>query len=124
MKKLLLSSLFLISASIVFSQKINERVYSSYSEDELATIISEQPEMVSILNYAVDHACYITNAPSGKSIDDFETINWDSEAVPSFTDLKKKIEKQNQYFLISGTNKMLVIKSEWVLKNEMENQQK
>ena len=124
MKKLLLSSLFLISASIVFSQKINERVYSSYSEDELATTISEQPEMVGILNYAIDHACYITNATSVKSTDGFETITWNSESVPSFVDLRKKIEKQNQYFLISGTNKMLVIKSEWVLKNELENQKR
>jgi len=32
-----------------------------------------------------------------------------------------KIENQNQYFRIEGTDKMMVVKSNYVLKNEIEN---
>jgi hypothetical protein len=122
MKKLVLIPLISFLVFRSFSQKLDERLSSSYSSEELSLIAESQPELINLLNYAVDHACYITTAPTGKSVNGLETIQLNSKETPSFTSLQKKIEKQNQYFLISGTNNMLVIKSEWVLKNEMENQ--
>jgi hypothetical protein len=72
-----------------------------------------------MLVYALDHAYYITVRPSGKT----EGIEQERALVigndSNFISLGLDILNRNQYIPLSGTDKMLVVKSEWVLMNEL-----
>ena len=75
--------------------------------------------------YAIDNACYVTKAPLSKSSELNSTIYWSSESIPTFLDLQRAygivLENFNQYILLEGTEKMVVVKSKIVLENEIQN---
>jgi hypothetical protein len=125
MKKLILLILPLLLSGSLYSQKYDQRLLKSYTVEELSVINSEDPSKINMLNYALDNACYITQAPSGKTIDDLQSIQLKNSGKNiCFAELGLKILNQNQYLLIQGTDKMLVVKSEFVLKNELQNSTK
>ncbi len=74
-------------------------------------------EELKLLNYALENAVYITGIPS-KNAMELKTISVPLTIV-KFTDAGLKIENQNQYFKIEGTDKMMVVKSNYVLHNEL-----
>jgi len=74
-------------------------------------------EELKLLNYALENAVYITEIPSKNAIE-LKTISVPLTMV-KFTDAGLKIENQNQYFKIEGKDKMLVVKSIYVLQNEL-----
>ena len=74
---------------------------------------------LSLLNYALNHAVYTTLLPN-KNAEQLKTLKV-SPSIVRFTDAALRIENQNQYFIIEGTDKMLVIKSKYVLQNELKN---
>jgi hypothetical protein len=100
------------------SQKYNPQLLKSYTKKELNNL---DKSTLDILDYGIQHAIYYADLPSDKNIqlkviDETQTIN--------FTDLGLQITNENQYFRISGSNKMLVVKSLYVLNNELINSNK
>lgn len=76
-------------------------------------------EELFLLEYALTNGFYITTMPSKESAD-IKKLNVTTE-IKKYTDIGLRIENQNQYFNIAGTDKMLVVKSKYVLQNELKN---
>jgi hypothetical protein len=120
MKRLFLLSSFLVVFSIANAQNADQRLYKSYSQDDIEQLLSNNPEAIQLLNYALDHACYLSAVPEGKDFSTLPEIHLSNLTdLPSFAELGLKIEKSNQYFKVTGTQQLLVVKSEWVLNYEL-----
>ena len=119
MKKVFILTLALVVSSLAFTQEIDGRLTKKYSQEELKIMINQNPANYKMLVYALDNACYVTDLPKGKADALTGTIDLDTSKKLSFIDLGLEIKKVNQYFGINGTNKMLVVKSESVLNNEL-----
>ena len=119
MKQILLFTIFLSASSVAFSQEIDARLSKRYSSTELADLKQNDPAKLTLLNYALDHACYITDVPKGKESGLNGVIEMNINEPIDFIALGLEIQKTNQYIRIKGTDKVLVVKSEWVLTNEM-----
>lgn len=116
--KLLISTAFLtLSIGFVSAQNYDSRLLKKFNHEELSSMEQNDPQSLDRYEYALDHAMYITDLPSGKSID-LPTITLNEEGQ-NFADLGLDIINTNQYFKIEGTDKMLVVKSVWVLDNEL-----
>ena len=120
MKNLLSLTLFLLISSVFNAQKA-DFLLNSYSNEELKEIKTTNPEKYDLLIYAIDHATYLSVFDQEKH----GSLNLkelpELKELPLFTDLKVKIEGQNQYFYAPQLNKILVVKSEWVLNHEKSN---
>ena len=79
----------------------------------------ENPEQLRMLNYALDNAFYVIDFPKEKKNELQKTITYDLKKKASFIELGLTIQKENQYFKINGSDKVLVLKSEWLLLNEL-----
>lgn len=119
MKHLFLLTFFLVVNSLVFSQEIDQRLTKKYSKQELYNMMEKSPSNYKLLVYALDNACYITELPVGKDDALDGTVAIDLSKEFTFLDLGLEIKNSNQYLKIDGTTKMLVVKSEWVLNNEL-----
>jgi hypothetical protein len=118
MKTASLLCFIFISAGSLFAQEIDDRLLSKYSQEELQTMIETDSEQYQLLNYALDNALYVANYYSSKE-GSFETILVDASNLPTFIELNLEITDRNQYFKISGVEKLLVVKSAIVLNHEM-----
>lgn len=116
MKKILFSIFVFSSSFAVFSQKYSVDLEKSYSKTELKKMNSEE---LSLLEYALINGVYVTALPQ-KEFTVIKPINANPD-INKFTDIGLRIENQNQYFKIVGTDKMLVVKSKYVLQNELKN---
>ena len=107
-------------SNVTFSQEkqMNNPLLKVYSEIELTLIQENEPLKYDLLVYAIDHAVYVIDFPKGKDVSIPNTISLPN-TNSSFLDLNLKIKDENQYFLIKGSDKVLVIKSFFVLKNEI-----
>lgn len=120
MKHFIFLAVSLFLSSLGFSQKIDETLSKKYSSEELITLKKVDSNTYELINYALQHACYIIDNPNGKNTSEFKAIS-----VPDMTNLNFQnlglsiIENQNQYFNIEGTDKLLVVKSTWVLNYEI-----
>jgi hypothetical protein len=99
---------------------MDSRLLERFSQQELTNLKDNNPEKLAMYNYALDNGCYTAEMPTGKSIT-LEEISIDAMKELNFISLGLNIEKQNQYFKIAGQDKMLVVKSEWVLNHELNN---
>jgi hypothetical protein len=119
MKNIFLLSLCMGIAIICNSQKTNSSLTNCYSTQELADYKANEPAKYELLLYAIDHATYLSDFDENKhsALKRIDT----SIPNPRFTDLEVKIEKVNQYFYAPKLNKVVVVKSEWVLRHEMKN---
>jgi|SRR5690606_12578534 len=123
MKRGLLYITFSLLVTIGYSQEVEQKLLKVYSSEEIAEMKKKDAQLYKALINGFDNIYYIAELPSGK-----ETENLPSITIPkdnfSFESLGIKIiEDQNQYFKINGTNKLLVVKSGLVLKNELNNKQ-
>ncbi len=131
-KHILLFILLAFSSQIVYCQSYNQELLKSYSNKELKEIAKSNPNEIELLNYAIEHACYVVEKPATEktvkhtvdgrsiSIPVFNgKLNVDLDKV-KFTDLGFKIQNENIYLILTDYNKMLVIKSKWVLQNEID----
>lgn len=109
----------IISFGSVIAQQIDDRLLSKYSQEELQLMIDTDSKQYQLLDYALDNALYVANYDSAKG-GNFETIMVDSNSLPTFIELNLSITDRNQYFKIDGEDKLLVVKSTWVLNHEME----
>lgn len=120
MKKLILPLLFFtFFSAISFSQMVDQRLEKKYSKQEINQMIKDDLGQYQFLVYALDNACYTIDKPKGKDISEFTEISLDIKSPLNFLDLGLEIKDQNQYFIIKGTNKLLVVKSNWVLNHEI-----
>lgn len=72
-------------------------------------------------NYAKEHGSYIADIPKEKSMTFDGEISEEKAKLVDPAKMEIQILKdKNQYFKITNTQKMLVVKSETVLKNEMQ----
>jgi hypothetical protein len=121
MKQILLLTGILFTIGVSHAQEADQRLYKSYSSHYLEQLKSENPQMIRVLNYALDHACYLSAIPEGKDFGNLTEISLSSlTELPNFAELGLKIEKSNQYFKVTGSQQLLVVKSEWVLNYELE----
>lgn len=120
MKLLAFITCVFLQVQIGYSQEIDERLLERYSQSELEGFQTSSPEKLAMYTYALDNGCYTAELPTGKSIVLTE-ISIDMMEELNFITLGLNIEKQNQYFKITGQEKMLVVKSEWVLNHELNN---
>lgn len=96
---------------------MDKRLLERYSQAELSNLKQNNPEEFKILNYALDNGMYIANYSAEKG-DVFPEIDHPKKN-DTYIDLNLEILEENQYFKIKGEDKMLIVKSKWLLKNEM-----
>jgi len=118
MKFLTLLGLLLLSSSAVLAQDFDQRLLASYDAATLSDLESNDPQKLELLTYAIENGMYVTENVGSKGTQLTE-IELPENAV-SYLDLHLKITDQNQYFKVRGENKILVVKSFWVLNNELE----
>lgn len=118
MKLLTFLGFLLVSSSTLFAQEIDERLLSRYSREDLQAMIQSDIDQYNVLDYALDNALYVANYDGSKG-DEFTLISVDVNSLPTYLDLNLHITDQNQYYRIEGQDKLLVVKSTWVLMHEM-----
>lgn len=116
MKKITLF-LFLTISSLVFCQDNKEgQLLKAYSDSELKDLKLSSPEKYELLFVALENGLEILDFPKEKSAKMNGEISLPSTSY-TFASLGIKITDNNQYFSIKGTNKMLLVKSFYTLKN-------
>lgn len=129
--KLFYTLFFALLSLSSWSQTVETQLSKSYSKEEIAQI--KESNSLPLFEFALTHACYLIDAPQGKDVSNFPTIQLSSNSdVPLviskepivFTDFGLKILDRTQYFLVANTNKILVVKSKNILSLEMQNQKK
>ena len=118
MKLITTLSFSLLFSIISFSQDIDQRLLTKYSEAEINEMIENSPKDYALLDYALDNAIYFAEGSNPKA-SDLQTIQMPATNA-TFLDLNLEITDQNQYFKIDGEDKLLVVKSKWVLNHEMQ----
>jgi hypothetical protein len=123
--------LFAFLSLTSWSQTIDSQLSKSYSKEEITQI--KESNSLPLFEFALTHACYLIDAPQGKDVSNFQTIQLSKNTnIPMeiskepivFTDFGLKILDKTQYFLVANTNKILVVKSKNILSLEMQNQKK
>lgn len=120
MKKIILTFTLVLGTAIGYSQRTDSRLLSVYSESEINQIKETDALQYKALVYGLENATYITSIPKEKKINNLKTIKL-PEGQYTYASLGLKIEELSQFFQIVGTDKMLIVKSIHVLKNELEN---
>lgn len=116
MKRFPIIIIFLFTSFNYFGQKHSTELEKSYTKKELSSF---DFQTLKILEYGIDHAIYFSELPSEKSVL-LQEISIKSK-TNKYTDLGLKILNENQYFKVRGTNKLMVVKSMYVLSNEFKN---
>jgi len=117
MKLIALVGILLLPA-VMYAQSYDERLLKSYDASVLNELENNDPNKITLLNYAVDNGAYVTENGNSKGMS-LPEIELQAETM-SFVDLGIQITDQNQYFQVKGDNRIYVVKSFWVLKNELE----
>lgn len=120
MKLLNVIAFVVLSLGAVYAQEVDERLYHRYSAEEIGTMITDNRAEYDLITYALDNALYVGNYDSSKGTD-LPTIQVNSKQLPSYLELDLDLKAENQYFKIAGEEKVLVVKSRWVLNHEMQN---
>lgn len=120
MTKLLFTAIFsLLFAGFISAQEVDQRLIGQqYSKSELITLQNNEPKEYEFLIYALDNALYLANYDAAKG--DFALVDYTGSE--SFLELGLEITEQNQYFKVANEDKLLVVKSRWVLTHEMQKQ--
>lgn len=119
MKTTFILLLSILISSISFSQEFDKRLEKTYTSSQLTTMQKENPAQLNMLNYALDNALYVIDMPKEKMSEIQKPITYDLKKKATFLELGLTIQKENQYFKINGLDKVLVVKSEWMLLNEL-----
>lgn len=116
MIKTLLSVGFLLCMGLSYGQDAN-RIHPG----KQVRIAKETPVLTAEMEqYAVKNGSYIADRPSGgkeSAVDGQISMENAQKVDPKAMGIK--IIDRNQFFEITGTKKVLVVKSTWVLENEM-----
>lgn len=119
MKRILPLLIFVLITSALRAQEYNPSLLKRYTAQELSQMQQNDPKQFEFVNYAVTNAIYFIDYPSEKAVE-LTSINLNEENATIY-DLGLNITDQNQYFRINGSNKVMVVKSMWVLNHELNN---
>jgi len=117
MKTLIILGILLLPVGLL-AQDYDQRLLLSYDAVTLNDLEINDPHKLELLTYALDNGMYFTENPSEKGLQLTE-IDF-PESAATYADLKLTITDQNQYFKVKGKDTILVVKSFWVLNNELE----
>ncbi|GAB5416390.1 MAG: hypothetical protein Crog4KO_10240 [Crocinitomicaceae bacterium] len=117
MKTLIILGILLLPVGLL-AQDYDQRLLLSYDASTLNNLEINDPHKLELLTYALENGMYVTENASEKGLQLTEIEV--PENADSFTDLKLQITDQNQYFKVKGKDTILVVKSFWVLNNELE----
>lgn len=123
--KLFYTLFFALLSLSSWSQTVESQLSKSYSKEEIAQFKAENS--LPLYAYAIEHACYLIDAPQGKDISQFPVFDLMLPQYPEpivFTNFGIRILDRTQYYSVINTNKILVVKSKNVLSLEMQNQKK
>lgn len=117
MKVLVMFGILLIPVGL-FAQDFDQRLLLSYDATSLSELATNDPHKLDLLTYALENGMYYTEGADSKGMQLTEIEV--PENATSFADLGLTITDQNQYFKVKGKDQLLVVKSFWVLNNELE----
>lgn len=124
MKLFLSLTLFLCFCFNGYAQDFSSKLLLSYSQQELDHLKQKDQGQFLLLEYALEHAIY-TSAFFAQKHSSLDNIELKTEiSNPSFTDFGLKITDVNQYFYWKSRDKVLVVKSFWILESEQKNKQR
>ncbi len=121
LKQIIVFTSISLLSSLGFSQeKFDQRLLEKYNVEQLSKIQRENPSDLEFLTFCLDNAFYIAKHDPAKDnkdlirikIADIDNINFASLGI----DLQ---EKNYQYFLIEGLDKLLVLRSIEHIKKDM-----
>ncbi|MBL1280155.1 MAG: hypothetical protein COA33_007780 [Fluviicola sp.] len=118
MKNIHIVIVSILLSSSLYSQEVDSRLLKNYSSEELSELITTDSDKYNILVLAIENGIEILDFPSEKSKKVTQEIELPAGKF-SYLDLGLKIEDSNQYFRIKDTDKILYVKSFFVLKNEL-----
>jgi hypothetical protein len=117
MKVLLMLGILLLPVGL-FAQDFDQRLLSSYDATSLTDLATNNPHKLELLTYALENGMYFTESADSKGMQLTEIEV--PENAASYADLGLTITDQNQYFKVKGKDQLLIVKSFWVLNNELE----
>ena len=107
--------LFFCSCFHTFCQS---NLLNSYTQSELDELKKVNAANYELLSYAMENALEFGEYYDSKHAD-LEYVHNDlSPQAVSFTDFGFKIKDQNQYYFWEDQQKIIIVKSFWVLRNE------
>jgi type 1 fimbria pilin len=118
-KTFFIAACMMLLSSLSIAQKYNNELLKSYTKSEIQSM---DVETLQALEYGVENAIYFIAIPKEKQSNFLGIKNPNSSS--KYTDLGLKIMNENQYFEIKETNQLMVVKSLFVLKNELINKHK
>lgn len=117
MKKTIFSTIVFLGASLAYGQNL--------SKDEKKPTVTQGPAISKEMQaHAVKSGTYIIAQPKGKEFTSDGEISLEKAKLVDPAAMGIKIVDRTQYFAITGTNDLLVVKSTWILDNEMKNAKK
>ena len=116
MKKTIFSLFVFLGASLSYGQNLSKDLNKSAIAQ--GPIVSKEMEA-----YAVKNGTYIIN-PNGKQVTTAGEITLEKAKLVDPKAMGIKIIDKTQYFSITGTTDLLVVKSTWILDNEMKTAKK
>lgn len=116
MKKISLFLFLTISGLAICQDGRDAQLLKAYSQLELSELKLNSPDKYELLYLGLDNALEILDMPKEKKSKMNGEISLPSGDY-TFASLGLKIGESNQYYQISGTDKMLLVKSFFILKN-------
>jgi hypothetical protein len=118
MKKTLLLVAFVIASLSASAQQVDSRLSNYFSAAEIEQF-AQKDNYLNVLSYALDNGLYVIDVPKGKELGELKSIKFDEKKPVNFLDLGLQIETDTQVFKIEGTERLLLLKSEWMLNYEL-----
>jgi len=113
---------FLLSVILIFCSCFHafsqSALLDSYTQSELDELKQVNIADYELLSYAIENALEFGEYFDSKH-SNLEHVNNDiPPETASFTDFRFKIKNQNQYYVWENQQKIIIVKSFWVLRNE------
>lgn len=123
-KKLLICSMTFLSVGLFYGQNVeaDKRLEAKFSKAELVELTHTNQSELEFLNYCIENAYTIMPLPNEKlgASEIRGTIEINNLNNINFFDLGLELEEVNwQYYVIEGTQKMIVIFSKEEVENKM-----
>ena len=117
MKKTIFSAIVFLGANLSYGQSLTKDLNKPSTEQGPA--VSKEMEA-----YAAKNGTYIIASPKGKDLTPDGEVTLAKAKLVDPAAMGIKIINRTQYFTIAGTTDLLVVKSTWVLENEMKTTKK
>lgn len=117
MKKTIFSLFVFLGASLSYGQNLSKDLNKPATAQ--GPVVSKEMQA-----YAAKKGTYIIARPNGKDLKPDGEISLEKAKLVDPSAMGIKIIDKTQYFSITGTTDLLVVKSTWVLDNEMKTAKK